>query len=62
MNVNALTAGLLSAAFVILFGLFLLRVRRLERDVDYAEFGKQRPDDQLAYLARVIANVTIGSP
>ena len=59
---NALTAGLVGAAFVISFALFLFRVRRLERDVDYAEFGKRHQEDRLAYLARVVANVTVASP
>ena len=59
---NAMIAGLVAAAFVILIGLFLIRVRRVEREVDFAEFGQDRQDDQLAYLARVIANVTIATP
>jgi hypothetical protein len=59
---NALTAGLVGAAFLVLIVMFLIRVRRVEREVDYAEFAKARPDDQLAYLARVVANVTVSSP
>ena len=59
---NALTAGLLAAGFVILIGLFLIRVRRIEREVDFTDFGKDRHDERLASLGRVIANTIVASP
>ena len=59
---NALTAGLLAAGFVILIGLFLIRVRRIEREVDFTDFGENHHDDRLAYLGRVIANTIVASP
>jgi hypothetical protein len=59
---DALIAALVAAGFVVLIGLFLIRVRRIEREVDFGEFGKDRHDDRLAYLARVVANTTVASP
>ena len=59
---DALLLSLVAAGILILFGAFLIRVRRLERDVDFDELGRRHDDGQLNYMARVIANMTIASP
>jgi hypothetical protein len=59
---NAVTAGLVGLGFLILFAIFLVNVRRMERDVDYASFGNERHNDKLGLLARVVANVIVSSP
>jgi hypothetical protein len=57
------TAALAAAALLTLFVLFLVRVRRIERDVDFAEFTRHADDDDnLALLARIIANTVVASP
>jgi hypothetical protein len=58
---NALVAGLVGAAFLILFAVFFVGVRRIERDVDYTGFDGGR-NDNLGLLARVVANVIVSSP
>jgi hypothetical protein len=59
---NALVAGLVGAAFLILFAVFFVGVRRIERDVDYTGFDGGRRNDNLGLLARVVANVIVSSP
>ena len=59
---DALLFGLVVVGILILFGAFLIRVRRLEQDVDFDELGRGHGDEQLSLMARVIANMTIASP
>jgi hypothetical protein len=59
---DALLFGLVAAGILIFFGAFLIRVRRLEQEVDFDELGRGHGDEQLSYMARVIANMTIASP
>jgi len=59
---NTVGADLVGVASVILFALFFIGVRRMERDVDYTGFGRERRDDKLGLLARVVANVIVSSP
>jgi hypothetical protein len=59
---TALVAGLVGAAFVILFVLFYVGIRRIERDVDYGGLRGGQPDEKLGLLARVVANVIVASP
>lgn len=55
--------GALVVAFVVTFVvLFLRRVRRIESDMDYAEFRSAPRENQFRYLARVVANVIVSSP
>jgi len=59
---NAVVASTVGAAFLILFALFFIGVRRIERDVDYTSFGGDQHNDKLRLLARVVANVIVSSP
>ena len=59
---NALTATLVGAAMLLLFAIFLIRVRRIERDVDFAELKRHDDDDDnLDLLARIISNSVVAS-
>jgi hypothetical protein len=62
IDMTALVAGLVGAAFVMLFVLFYVGVRRMERDVDYGGLRGAQPDEKLGLLARVVANVIVASP
>jgi len=62
IEMNLVAAGLVGLAFLILFAIFLISVRRAERDVDYAAFGSERHNDNLGLVARVVANVIVSSP
>ena len=59
---SAMVASLVGAAFLILFAVFFIGVRRVERDVDYTAFGGDQHNDKLSLLARVVANVIVSSP
>ncbi|HEY2299711.1 MAG TPA: hypothetical protein VGH43_18410 [Jatrophihabitans sp.] len=59
---DILLFGLVAAGILILFGALLIRVRRLEQDVDFDELGRGHGDERLSYTARVIANMTVASP
>jgi hypothetical protein len=59
---NALIAGFVAAAALILFGIFFMRVRRLERDVDYSGLRQGHEENRLALMARVVANVIVSAP
>ena len=59
---SAVVAGLVGAAFLMLFAAFYVGVRRVERDVDYGDLGGGRRDDRIGLLARLIANVIVASP
>lgn len=58
---NAFTATLVAIAMLSLFAIFLIHVRRMERDVDYAELRQHSDDDNLTLLARIIANSVVAS-
>jgi len=59
---NAFTATLVGLAMLSLFAIFLIHVRRMERDVDYAELRQHSDDDDnLTLLARIIANSVVAS-
>jgi len=59
------TAVLVGAALLSLFVIFFARVRRIERDVDYAQFAHGAvadDDDRLILWARIVANSVVASP
>lgn len=59
---SAVVAGFVAAAFLILFAAFYVVVRRVERDVDYADMRGGRRDVRIGLVARLIANVIVASP
>lgn len=60
---DALTAGLVAAAMVSLIVMFFVKVRRIEREVDFALLTQcADPDDRLALTARFIANSIVSAP
>ena len=59
------TAALVGAALLSLFVIFLIRVRRIERDVDFAQLARDTAtddDDRLTLWARIVANSVVASP
>lgn len=60
---STLTAALVGAALLSVFVVFLIRARRVERDVDFAQLSRRTDeDDNLTLLARIIANSIVASP
>ena len=60
---STVTAVLVGAALLSLWMVFLIRARRIERAVDLAQVSRGTDeDDNLALLARIIANSIVASP
>jgi hypothetical protein len=64
-DMSTWTAVLVGAALLSVFVMFLIQVRRIERDVDFGEFARgPRDDDENATTlwARIVANSIVASP
>jgi hypothetical protein len=65
IEMTAIVAGLVGAAFLILIGVCYVATRRVERDLDYSDYAGSsgtRHDERLAHTARLIANVIVAAP